>query len=230
VTAPDGYQLSRFFGRDGDEIDRLGAIWTSIDVVQASATEAPEVADEDIQLSALFGGPHGTAFSDINTLVLGQTVEGVTVRGDKRVDAVTLHVTEPAEAYMVHGGTGGSDSTLLLEAGEYINSIEAHWDKKNDHTRAFYLNLGTNVGNSVSAGTQTDNKGAAIAPAMRSINWAPFGRGSAPRGVSDGRLGNRPRLRFRVRLRYLQPLDPQLGGPHDRRPYRQGLLPEDRGL
>ncbi|RAW34408.1 hypothetical protein PC110_g9305 [Phytophthora cactorum] len=30
VTAPDGFQLGGFFGRDGDEIDLLGAIWTSI--------------------------------------------------------------------------------------------------------------------------------------------------------------------------------------------------------
>ncbi|KAF1775677.1 Necrosis inducing protein [Phytophthora cactorum] len=30
VTAPEGFQLGGFFGRDGDEIDLLGAIWTSI--------------------------------------------------------------------------------------------------------------------------------------------------------------------------------------------------------
>uniref|UniRef100_H3G960 Jacalin-type lectin domain-containing protein n=1 Tax=Phytophthora ramorum TaxID=164328 RepID=H3G960_PHYRM len=30
VYAPDGYQLSAFHGRDGDEIDALGAIWTKI--------------------------------------------------------------------------------------------------------------------------------------------------------------------------------------------------------
>ncbi|GMF22921.1 unnamed protein product [Phytophthora lilii] len=165
VTAPDGYQLSGFFGRDGDEIDRLGAIWTSIKAIAATATEAPEVADEDIQLSTLFGGPHGTAFSDINTLVLQQTIGGVTIRCDKRIDAVTLHVTEPAEVYMVHGGRGGTDKTLTLSPGEYINSIEAHWDKKHDHTRVFYLNLGTNMGNSISGGSQTDNKGSATAPA-----------------------------------------------------------------
>ncbi|KAL3663477.1 hypothetical protein V7S43_011365 [Phytophthora oleae] len=32
VHAPDGYQLSAFHGRDGDEIDALGAIWTKISV------------------------------------------------------------------------------------------------------------------------------------------------------------------------------------------------------
>ncbi|KAG1710977.1 hypothetical protein DVH05_013698 [Phytophthora capsici] len=164
VTAPDGYQLSGFFGRDGDEIDRLGAIWTSIKEIKATATEPPEVIDDDILLSELFGGPHGTAFSDVNTLVLGQTAGGVTIRAGDRVDAVTLHVTEPAEVYMVHGGTGGTDNTLILGTGEYINSIEAHWDKKHDHTRVFYLNLGTNQGNSISGGSKTDNKNSATAP------------------------------------------------------------------
>ncbi|KAG1710604.1 hypothetical protein DVH05_013328 [Phytophthora capsici] len=33
VTAPEGFQLGGFFGRAGDEIDLLGAIWTSIEVV-----------------------------------------------------------------------------------------------------------------------------------------------------------------------------------------------------
>ncbi|KAG2844386.1 hypothetical protein PC129_g1217 [Phytophthora cactorum] len=164
VTAPDGYQLSGFFGRDGDEIDRLGAIWTSIKEIEATATEPPEVINDDILLSELFGGPHGTAFSDVNTLVLGQTAGSVTIRSGERVDAVTLHVTEPAELYMVHGGTGGTDKTLVLGTGEYINSIEAHWDKNHDHTRVFYLNLGINLGNSITGGTETDNNGSATAP------------------------------------------------------------------
>lgn len=30
VTAPEGFQLGGFFGRDGDEIDSLGAVWTRL--------------------------------------------------------------------------------------------------------------------------------------------------------------------------------------------------------
>ncbi|KAF4321891.1 hypothetical protein G195_004514 [Phytophthora kernoviae 00238/432] len=164
VTAPDGYQLSGFFGRDGDEIDRLGVVWTSITVVEAAPIEAPEVSDDDIQLSAVFGGPHGSAFSDINSIVFGQTIGGITIRAGERVDAVTLHVTAPTETYYAHGGTGGTDNTLTIGTGEYITSIEAHTGKKNDHTRVFYLNIVTNLGNSISGGTQTDAKGSATAP------------------------------------------------------------------
>ncbi|POM73131.1 NPP1-like protein [Phytophthora palmivora] len=45
VTAPEGFQLGGFFGRDGDEIDSIGAIWTSIALVTAppNATPAPWV-------------------------------------------------------------------------------------------------------------------------------------------------------------------------------------------
>ncbi|KAG3119636.1 hypothetical protein PI125_g1882 [Phytophthora idaei] len=204
VTAPDGYQLSGFFGRDGDEIDRLGAIWTSIKEIEATATEPPEVIDDDILLSELFGGPHGTAFSDVNTLVLGQTAGGVTIRSGERVDAVTLHVTEPAEVYMVHGGTGGTDKTLVLGTGEYINSIEAHWDKKHDHTRVFYLNLGTNLGNSITGGTETDNKGSATAPDGYQLSGF-FGRS----GDEIDQIGT-----TWTRIAAEGHIDPQLGRTH----------------
>ncbi|KAF4321890.1 hypothetical protein G195_004513 [Phytophthora kernoviae 00238/432] len=65
---------------------------------------------------------------------------------------------------MSHGGSGGTENTLTLGAGEYITSMEAHWGKKDDHTRVFYLNFVTSAGNSISGGTQTDDKATAIAP------------------------------------------------------------------
>eukprot|EP00644_Phytophthora_capsici_P010461 jgi/Phyca11/8686/fgenesh1_pm.PHYCAscaffold_30_\ len=42
--------------------------------------------------------------------------------------------------------------------------MEAHWGKKDDHTRVFYLNFITSAGNSISGGTQTDDKAIATAP------------------------------------------------------------------
>ncbi|OWZ06278.1 Necrosis inducing protein NPP1 [Phytophthora megakarya] len=41
VTAPEGFQLGGFYGRAGDEIDLLGAIWTSIEVVTAAPNTTP---------------------------------------------------------------------------------------------------------------------------------------------------------------------------------------------
>ncbi|KAG1711010.1 hypothetical protein DVH05_013730 [Phytophthora capsici] len=166
VTAPKGYQLGGFFGRDGDEIDLLGVVWTSIKAVAESTPSAGSGAstDEDIVLSPVHGGPHGVAFSDVAGIVLGQTISSITLRGEKRVDAVTLQVAKPAELTWNHGGKGGKETTLALGAGEYINSIEVHWDKKDGQTRVFYLNIGTSEGKSVAAGTKTDQSATETAP------------------------------------------------------------------
>ncbi|ETO76975.1 hypothetical protein F444_07842 [Phytophthora nicotianae P1976] len=163
ITAPEGYQLGGFFGRDGDEIDLLGVVWTSIEVVEEAPATAVS-ADEDIVLSETFGGPHGIAFSDINSIKFGQKATSLTIRSDKRVDAVTLQVAAPAEVTMTHGGTGGTEQTLTLGDGEYITSMEANWDKKDGHTRVFYVSFTTSAGNTISGGTPTDNKGTATAP------------------------------------------------------------------
>lgn len=72
--------------------------------------------------------------------------------------------TAPTAQTFTHGGAGGTDNTLTLGAGEYITSMVAHWEKKDGHTRIFYLNIGTSAGNSVSGGTQTDSAGSVTAP------------------------------------------------------------------
>ncbi|KAI9989575.1 hypothetical protein PInf_019860 [Phytophthora infestans] len=54
--------------------------------------------------------------------------------------AVTLQIKSPEEVTMNHGGSGGTERT----------SMETHWEKKDDHTRVFYLNFVTSAGNSIS--------------------------------------------------------------------------------
>uniref|UniRef100_H3GBL0 Jacalin-type lectin domain-containing protein n=1 Tax=Phytophthora ramorum TaxID=164328 RepID=H3GBL0_PHYRM len=185
VTAPEGFQLGGFFGRDGDEIDLLGAIWTSVELVTAPPTPAPTPAPAPeeapgtvkpgdggttttvkraIQLSESFGGPHGNQFSDQPSATSGQTITSLTVRGNKRIDGLTLEVSAPTAQTFTHGGTGGDPFTLTLGAGEYITSMDAHWGEKGGHTRIFYLNFVTSAGNAVSAGSQTDMKASITAP------------------------------------------------------------------
>ncbi|POM76182.1 Hypothetical protein PHPALM_6610 [Phytophthora palmivora] len=192
VTAPEGFQLAGFFGREGKEIDSLGAIWAAIDLVtpppKPSPTPVPTIESasgsaastetsgsgsmavfipkntQPVQLSESFGGPHGKQFSDQLAVTSGMTVSSVTIRGGERLDGVTLEVSSPKKMTFTHGGTGGDEKTLELEAGEYITSIEAHLDKKRGATRVFYLSLNTSKGNSISAGTQTEIKGSAQAP------------------------------------------------------------------
>ncbi|KAE8911877.1 hypothetical protein PF005_g12851 [Phytophthora fragariae] len=235
VTAPEGFQLGGFFGRDGDEIDSLGAIWVRITpntaapateppppptkapvtqesddsgaaVSTAASTEAsaaaptegsvvasaeasaaasteasaaeptekpkevpakpvPTISVEDsVQLSESFGGPHGTDFSDEASATSGQAVASVTILAGERVDGVSLDISAPKAATFHHGGTGGTKNTLTLAKDELITSMEVHWGKKNGRTRVFYLSFGTSAGNSVSGGTQTEDKNSVTAP------------------------------------------------------------------
>ncbi|KAG3119594.1 hypothetical protein PI124_g2253 [Phytophthora idaei] len=227
-----------FYGRDGDEIDLLGAIWASIDstteapgtvapaevstssdATTAPTTTAPEdassvaITQTDLssssgsvlgsssgsnatvastlgsstddgtlitsespstssptfsgpatQLSQSFGGPHGNQFSDLSLATSGQAIASLTVRAGERVDGLTLEISAPTAQTFTHGGTGGTDNTLTLGAGEYITSMEAHWGQKDGHTRIFYLSFGTSAGKTVSGGTQTDESGSVTAP------------------------------------------------------------------
>ncbi|KAG1711003.1 hypothetical protein DVH05_013723 [Phytophthora capsici] len=131
----------------------------------------------DIQLSKAFGGSGGYAFSDMSGITLGQTLSSITVRGEARIDAISTHVTKPVEVVWDHGGSGGKESTLVLDQGEYIDSMEIHWDKKGINTRVFYLKFTTSEGNSISAGKKTTNSATVIAPEGFQFSGF-FGRGA----------------------------------------------------
>ncbi|ETN10103.1 hypothetical protein PPTG_10831 [Phytophthora nicotianae INRA-310] len=163
AEAPEGFQLAGFFGRFGDEIDLIGAVWASIAAVNETVA-GPVSADEDIALSEPYGGPHGNAFSDIPKLTLGQSLASITLRGEERLDAVTIQVLEPQGLIYNHGGPGGKDSTLVFEAGEYVNSMEVHWCKNDGRTQVCYVNFGTSEGKNVSVGTKTQQSATAVAP------------------------------------------------------------------
>ncbi|KAG3239796.1 hypothetical protein PI124_g15281 [Phytophthora idaei] len=164
VTAPRGYQLAGFFGRYGDEMDLIGAVWSSIAAVNETSSTVKVSSEDDIALSELFGGPHGDAFSDINDIKFGQTISSIKLRSAKRVDAVTLKITAPIETVLNHGGRGGTEQMITLAADEYITSMEAHWDKKDKHTRVFYISFTTSAGQTIAGGTKTENSGTATAP------------------------------------------------------------------
>ncbi|ETK88013.1 hypothetical protein L915_07663 [Phytophthora nicotianae] len=164
VTAPKGFQLVGFFGRYGDEMDLIGAVWSSIAAVNETSSTVKVSSEEDIALGELFGGPHGNAFSDINEIKFGQTINSITIRSDKRVDSVTLQVAAPMKLTLNHGGRGGTEKTITLAADEYITSMEAHWDKKDKHTRVFYISFTTTAGQTIEGGTKTENSGTATAP------------------------------------------------------------------
>ncbi|OWY98426.1 hypothetical protein PHMEG_00030814 [Phytophthora megakarya] len=122
---------------------------------------------EDILLTATFGegNTKGIAFSDISGVKLGQNFSSVSLRGGERVNEVTVRVEAPKENTWSHGGSGGKEHTLVLQEGEYVNSMEIHLSKKRFRAkRVSYLRLLTNEGNSVSAGTKTDDSKTVDAP------------------------------------------------------------------
>ncbi|OWZ05679.1 hypothetical protein PHMEG_00022189 [Phytophthora megakarya] len=163
VTAPAGYQLGGFFGRKGDELDMLGVVWSSIDPVKdVPPTTTP--SDENIVLSEVFGGPHGIAFSDINSIKYGQTVNSLIIHTGARSHGISLDISAPLAATLSHGTNKGTEHKLVLGPGEYITSMEVHWGKKDGRTRIFHLNFGTSGGNSISGGQTTNDKKVITAP------------------------------------------------------------------
>ncbi|KAF1775544.1 Jacalin-like lectin domain [Phytophthora cactorum] len=122
AEAPKGFQLAGFFGRFGDEIDLIGAVWASIAAVNG-------------QCLALFQ-PMKTSLS----------------------------VVEPLGLTYNHGGPGGEEITLALDAAEYINSMEVHWCKNDGRTQVCYVNFTTSEGKTVSVGTKTQQSATVAAP------------------------------------------------------------------
>ncbi|RAW26159.1 hypothetical protein PC110_g17439 [Phytophthora cactorum] len=98
------------------------------------------VSVEGIHLSEACSGSRGVAFSDFNSGKFEQVASSITIR------------------------SGGTYSTLALEHGEYVISMEIHWVKKCTSTRVFFLKFVTSEGNSVSGRTTTENNATVTAP------------------------------------------------------------------
>lgn len=121
-------------------------------------------SDEDIQLSEAFGGSGGVAFSDIELVEFGQRACSIAISAEKRITSVVLRVETPAELTLSHGGSSGTDVTLPLADGEYVNLMEVHWARKGLSSRIFYVKFSTNKGNSVFGGAKTDDSSTITAP------------------------------------------------------------------
>ncbi|PLB45316.1 endonuclease/exonuclease/phosphatase family protein [Aspergillus steynii IBT 23096] len=113
---------------------------------------------ETLRPSDLFGGPHGTWFNDMPSLPNSKTQSkpsNILLRGANRLDGVTL--TMASGKNYTHGGTGGDLVKLALNEDEYWIQSTLCQGKHNNHTRIFYLQAVTSVGNKLEVGTQTDD-------------------------------------------------------------------------
>ncbi|WP_439656952.1 jacalin-like lectin [Lentzea sp. HUAS TT2] len=109
-------------------------------------------ADDNIQLSAEAGGPHGTPFTDLAAIDLG-AVRTLTLRGGSRLDQIAVTLTNGTT--LAHGGTGGTATSLTLEPGEHLVSAKLSQSKYNGRTRVFSAAFTTNRGRTLSAGQPT---------------------------------------------------------------------------
>ncbi|KAF8647472.1 hypothetical protein AX16_006677 [Volvariella volvacea WC 439] len=109
-----------------------------------------------IRLGDPAGGPHGSPFNDIATTLSSgiSQITSITIRGGNRVDGVsyTARYTNRNTITSARGGSGGTPSTLTLNAGERVVQFQACSGKHNDRTRVFYLSLTTNLGRIVQGG------------------------------------------------------------------------------
>jgi hypothetical protein len=116
----------------------------------------------DLSLSDTFGGPHGTPFTDVAAVPVGQRVTHLRLRAGSRVDGVGL-TTANGVSYD-HGGQGGTLNTLNLNAGEHLTSVTLNTAQHNGHTRVFYARFVTNLGRTLAGGATTSNTVTFTAP------------------------------------------------------------------
>ncbi|MCR3751876.1 jacalin-like lectin [Lentzea californiensis] len=126
------------------------------------ATRFDWTADENIQLSAEAGGPHGSPFTDVAAVGLG-AVRTLTLRGGSRLDQISATLTNSTT--LTHGGSGGTATSLTLEPGEHFVSATLSQSKYNGRTRVFSAAFTTNRGRTLSAGQPTGETLTATAPA-----------------------------------------------------------------
>lgn len=126
------------------------------------ATRFDWTADDDIQLSAEAGGPHGSPFTDVAAVDLG-AVRTLTLRGGSRLDQITATLTNGTT--LTHGGSGGTATSLTLEPGEHFVSATLSQSKYNGRTRVFSAAFTTNRGRTLSAGQPAGETLTATAPA-----------------------------------------------------------------
>ncbi|KAJ7595093.1 Endonuclease/exonuclease/phosphatase [Mycena floridula] len=115
-----------------------------------------------IRLADPVGGPHGDVFNDIPALLTGKSapkITSITIRSGSRLDSVQYSVVYPngSTASASHGGTGGTATTLTMNAGEAVIQITMCEGQKDGDTRVFSISFLTNLGRTLAGGVTTSD-------------------------------------------------------------------------
>ncbi|KAJ5580521.1 hypothetical protein N7450_006822 [Penicillium hetheringtonii] len=108
-----------------------------------------------LRQSQFAGGPHGDWFNDLPNIPSTPTLSTIRFRGANRVDGVAAELSDGTT--FTHGGTGGTEVSLSLGSNEHWIKTELCTGQYNNHTRIFYIKATTDMGNTLEAGTSTDN-------------------------------------------------------------------------
>ncbi|GMF62801.1 unnamed protein product [Phytophthora fragariaefolia] len=135
----------------------ISQVLTTVALIATSVAALPD----GIELSEVFGGPHGDKYSDLSIVKAGQIVKSITIRTGERVNGVGLQIADAqgVTTDLYHGGGGGNANTLTLGQGEHVIGIEAHWGEYHSHTRVRYIKFTTNANNTIEGGTKATKIG-----------------------------------------------------------------------
>jgi hypothetical protein len=117
--------------------------------------------NDRVRMSDQVGGPHGTAFTDLDRLTDGG-VRAVTLRGGDRLDHIGLTTSD--NTTLSHGGTGGTETSLTLSPGEDLTQVTLTKAEYMGRTRIFSARLTTTQGRTISAGKPTTDTVTFTAP------------------------------------------------------------------
>ncbi len=120
------------------------------------------VLNDNLRLSDQFGGPHGTSYTDVNSIPASPEVTSIGLRAGSRIDQVSIGLANGTD--FIHGGTGGTAQSMELEQGEYVKSLELCSGQKDGLTRIFYAKFTTSNERTLSGGTTTNSTVTYTAP------------------------------------------------------------------
>jgi hypothetical protein len=109
--------------------------------------------NDQIRMSDQYGGPHGTAFTDVDRVAGNTAVRSVRLSGSARLDRIGLTLTNGT--VLTHGGSGGTETELTLAPSERITRITLTRGQYNQRTRIFSATSTTSIGRTLSSGTPT---------------------------------------------------------------------------
>jgi endonuclease/exonuclease/phosphatase family metal-dependent hydrolase len=134
---------TRFVRPDGVQLSDHYPVTVDLDYTLASGLRA----------SDLVGGAGGEPFNDLSALTERPSIASISVRGAERVDGLSVSYAD--NSTLVHGGTGGVQAVLELEAGDLLRRAELCTGDRDGAISIFYAAFETDGGKRVEAGTRS---------------------------------------------------------------------------